>query len=60
VKGPVVLAHGGRDALIPPAHSERLHALVPQAQLLLVPEAGHGDIQQFEQYLTGLQAALAR
>jgi uncharacterized protein len=60
VKGPVVLAHGGRDALIPPAHSERLHALVPQAQLLLVPEAGHGDIQQFEQYLNGLQAALAR
>ena len=60
VKSPVLLAHGGRDALIAPAHSERLRAAAPQAQLLLVPEAGHGDIHQFDMYLNGLQAALRR
>ncbi len=60
VKGPVVLAHGGRDTLIPPVHSERLQALAPNARLLPVPEAGHGDIHQFDSYLNGLRAALAR
>jgi alpha-beta hydrolase superfamily lysophospholipase len=25
ISGPVLLAHGGRDTLIPPAHSQRLH-----------------------------------
>ncbi len=59
VHGPVVLAHGGRDTLIAPAHSRRLQAVAPQAQLLLVPEAGHGDIQEFPAYLDGLAAALA-
>lgn len=60
VKGPVLLAHGGRDTLIDPAHAERLHALSPQSELLLVPEAGHGDIHQFDAYLNGLLAAFAR
>lgn len=58
VKTPVVLAHGGRDTLVPPINSQRLLAVAPQARLILVPEAGHNDIHQFEAYLDGLRAAL--
>jgi len=58
VKTPVLLAHGGRDTLIPPEHSQRLKALAPQARLLLVPDAGHNDIHQFESYLATLRAAM--
>ncbi|MBK7059916.1 MAG: alpha/beta fold hydrolase [Rubrivivax sp.] len=58
VNSPVLLVHGGRDTLIPPSHSQRLAALSPQARLLLVPEAGHNDLQDFKLYLDGLRAAL--
>ena len=47
VQGRVLLMHGGRDTLIPPTHSERLQAVQPRAELLWVPEAGHGDIHKF-------------
>jgi len=60
VKGRIVLAHGEVDTLIPLAHSERLQALAPSAELLRVPGAGHGDIHGFKVYLEGLRAALAR
>lgn len=58
VRGPVLLAHGANDELIRPLHSERLRADAPQAELLLVAGAGHGDIHEFPAYLQGLTAAL--
>jgi len=58
IRSDVWLAHGGRDTLIPAAHSVRLQALAPRAQLLLVPEAAHNDIQDFDAYLAGLRKAL--
>lgn len=60
VKARTWLAHGGRDSLIPPAHSQALNRLAQQPQLLLVPEAGHNDIHQFAAYLDGLRAELDR
>jgi hypothetical protein len=57
ISGPVLLAHGGQDTLIPPEHSRRLQALSPRASLLLVPGAGHGDIQEFPAYLDALRKA---
>ncbi|MCA0240365.1 MAG: alpha/beta hydrolase [Proteobacteria bacterium] len=60
IKGPVLLIHGRRDELIAPAHAERLAALAPQARLLLLPDAGHNDLQQFQAYLDGLRGALDR
>lgn len=60
VQGRTWLAHGGRDTLIPPAHSQALARLARQPQLLLVPEAGHNDIHQFPAYLEGLRAELDR
>jgi hypothetical protein len=58
VKAPVLLAHGGQDTLIPPSHSRALKVLVPQAELLIVPEADHGDIHEFAVYLDTLAAAV--
>jgi hypothetical protein len=60
VQGRVWMAHGGRDTLIPPEHAQRLQAAQPRAELLLVPEAGHGDIHQHQRYLDALAAALSR
>jgi hypothetical protein len=59
IHGPVLLAHGEADTLIPAQHSRRLKAIAPQAELLLVPGAGHGDIHQFDLYLDTLRRAYA-
>src|SRR5262245_30438607 len=40
--GPVLLLHGTRDDLIPPAEAETLHASVPNAELHWLP-CGHND-----------------
>jgi pimeloyl-ACP methyl ester carboxylesterase len=58
VSGPVLLVHGSHDTLISPAHSQRLLAAAPQAKLLLVQGAGHGDLHEFPAYLDGLAAAI--
>lgn len=58
VSTPVMLLHGERDTLIPPAHSEALKSRAPQARLVLVPGAGHNDLQAFDSYLDAVQAAL--
>ena len=58
IRGPVLLAHGERDTLIPPDNSRRLQALQPRAHVLWVPQAAHNDMQDFPVYLDGLAAAL--
>ena len=60
VGGPIYLLHGERDELIKVTHARQLHALVPAARLLVVPEAGHNDIHEFDGYLKPLRAALAQ
>ena len=60
VKTPLLLVHGQDDALIATAHSRLLMQGSPQAKLLIVPGAGHGDIHKFDLYLDGLSAALSQ
>jgi pimeloyl-ACP methyl ester carboxylesterase len=55
----VLLMHGERDTLIPPSHS-RAWRRCRRRPLLMVPGAGHNDLQQFPAYLDGLRAALDR
>ena len=38
---PMVLVSGGRDGMIPPSHADDVHALVPHARRLTLPELGH-------------------
>jgi pimeloyl-ACP methyl ester carboxylesterase len=58
VHGPVLLVHGARDTLIAPAHSQRLKRLMPSAELLIAPQAGHNDIEDDAGYRQRLAAAL--
>jgi pimeloyl-ACP methyl ester carboxylesterase len=55
VRGPLLLVHGDRDTLIPPAHSAQLQALAPHSERLLVPGAGHGDLQNFTVYVEAMR-----
>ncbi len=59
IKSPLLLIHGDKDTFIPPSHSHSLKALSPQARLLIVRGAAHGDIHKFEAYLQGFGGALA-
>jgi predicted amidohydrolase/dienelactone hydrolase len=43
---PLLVAHGGRDRLIPPYHAERLAREAPGAELMLDPEGSHGLTNQ--------------
>jgi pimeloyl-ACP methyl ester carboxylesterase len=38
---PLVVLVGAQDRIVPPAVSDRLHALVPGSELVRVPDAGH-------------------
>ncbi len=39
---PLLVAHGGRDRLVPPYHAERLAREAPGAELLMYPDGSHG------------------
>ncbi len=58
VHAKVVILHGEQDSLIPIQHAEQLQAIKPQALLLRIPQAGHGDIHQLPAYTEALMAQL--
>ncbi len=58
VNAPLWLVHGAADTLIAPSHSQALKALAPHAKLVLIPQAGHNDLQDFPVYLQTIQAAM--
>jgi uncharacterized protein len=58
MRSPLILIHGEADTLIAPNHSRVLHQLAPTSKLVLVPKAGHNDLQEFEVYLQTLRAGL--
>jgi hypothetical protein len=43
--GPLLIVHGERDEIVPPAHASVLHAAVPGSRLHLAP-CGHNDCQR--------------
>jgi pimeloyl-ACP methyl ester carboxylesterase len=38
---PVLIVHGAADATIPPSEAEAMHAALPPATLVRIPDAGH-------------------
>ncbi|TFZ06247.1 alpha/beta fold hydrolase [Ramlibacter henchirensis] len=58
LRGRVLLVHGGEDSLIGVHHSERLLRVLPSAQLLVIPGAGHNDLHLFPRYREALREAL--
>ncbi|RYY04827.1 MAG: alpha/beta fold hydrolase [Gammaproteobacteria bacterium] len=53
-----LLLHGTVDKLIPIEHSRQLQKLNPNARLVEIQGAGHGDIHNFSTYLSTLKEAL--
>lgn len=47
VEAPVLLIHGGSDRVVPVAHSHALKAARPDAELIVVPGAGHTQLDRF-------------
>ncbi|MGH8013597.1 MAG: alpha/beta fold hydrolase [Candidatus Binataceae bacterium] len=41
IKCPVLIVHGDRDILLPPANAEIIRKQIPQAELFIIPGAGH-------------------
>ncbi len=58
VQNPVLLVHGQDDELVPASHSQRLQALAPHAELMLLPGVGHADVHLSATYLQGVTEAI--
>jgi pimeloyl-ACP methyl ester carboxylesterase len=58
---PLLMITGGRDQVIPAAHSERLFgAWSGPKRAVKIPNAGHNDLQDFEPYWRAISMALAQ
>jgi pimeloyl-ACP methyl ester carboxylesterase len=42
IKCPVLIVHGEKDVLVPPENAALIRSKVPQAELFMIPNAGHG------------------
>jgi pimeloyl-ACP methyl ester carboxylesterase len=47
IKQPTLIAQGSDDVIIPTLHSLTLQQNLPNAQLIVYPDAGHGSIYQY-------------
>lgn len=50
VEAPVLLVHGDADAVVPVEDSHDLHARLPDSRLIVVPGAGHAELEPYEPY----------
>lgn len=51
VKAPVMLVHGSADPVVPIDNLYELAALQPSAEVLVVPDAGHSDLESFQSHV---------
>ncbi|HEX9392238.1 MAG TPA: alpha/beta fold hydrolase [Usitatibacteraceae bacterium] len=58
VKRPLLILHGDNDSVIPLRQGRELAGLQPAAKLVIVPGAGHNDLQRFPVYLDAITDAL--
>ncbi|MBL6447090.1 alpha/beta hydrolase [Fulvivirga sp. 29W222] len=51
VNCPILLIHGGNDALIPVSHAQNLHkAYSGKKKLVIIPQGTHNDLSLFDKY----------
>lgn len=61
VKQPVLVVNGDQDRMVPTVNSHDLAKRLPNSQLIIYPDAGHGGIFQFhDQFVNSTRAFLAR
>jgi len=58
IDGPLLLIHGERDTVIPPDHSLRLARIARRPETAMIAGAGHGDLQDFGDYLEAIRRRL--
>lgn len=56
-EGPLLILHGSKDQIIPPAHAHRLHEAASQSQLIFYP-SGHNDPPPTQRYWQDIRAFL--
>jgi pimeloyl-ACP methyl ester carboxylesterase len=39
---PVMIVHGDKDIIVPPANAALIKRRIPHAELFMIPDAGHG------------------
>lgn len=61
IRVPTLITTGADDIMVPPSHSGDLHARIPHADLVVIPDAGHlHPIEQPEAFNRAVLAFLAR
>jgi pimeloyl-ACP methyl ester carboxylesterase len=64
IQMPTLITAAGQNQVIPLAHSERLRAGIPQAQFVVLPDSGHGDVAEGsadgQQWCAAIQRFLER
>ncbi|MBI2525580.1 MAG: alpha/beta fold hydrolase [Candidatus Rokubacteria bacterium] len=61
IRVPTLITTGADDIMVPPGHSRALQARIPQADLVVIPDAGHlHPIEQPEAFNRAALAFLAR
>ena len=60
VSGPVMLVHGAADQVVPIDNLDELAAAHPDAEVLVVPDAGHSDLEPFEHQVANITDFLDR
>lgn len=56
--GPTLILHGGRDAIIPVQHGERLHEAAANSRLIIYPGVGHNDPPPLTRYWQDIEGFL--
>ena len=52
IKQPVLVANGSNDVMVPTVNSFTMAQLLPNAQLIIYPDSGHGSLFQFHESFT--------
>ncbi|MBD9368156.1 alpha/beta hydrolase [Xanthomonas sp. XNM01] len=52
--GPVLVLRAGRDTVVPPGNTDRLLAVLPHAEVVDFPAAGHNDLSDDPRYAQAL------
>jgi pimeloyl-ACP methyl ester carboxylesterase len=51
VRHPVLIINGSNDVMAPIGSTVQLYSYLPNAQLILMPDSGHGVLFQFNELL---------
>lgn len=54
-RGPLLILRAGQDSIIPAANTAALVRSVPRAQVVVIDDAGHNDIQAYPRYASAMR-----